>query len=145
MKKKSNFNFWVKYLKFISIFFAALGFMWMLVGSLDPFGIWDKAFAKAFWAKETLPEDAQMALKFILGPFGATAAGFFTLQYFIAKHAYSKKELWAYNAILIGFFIWFFTDTLFCIVKGAYFNVLLANIPALLAMLPIIFTRKHFV
>jgi len=62
MKEQSNFNFWVKYLKFISIFFAALGFMWMLVGSLDPFGIWDKAFAKAFWAKETLPVDAQISI-----------------------------------------------------------------------------------
>jgi len=141
---KITFSFWVKYLKFISILFAAMGLMWMIVGSFDPFGMYDTAFAQSFWNRDTLPQDAQTAFRFILGPFGATMAGYFTLQYFIAKHAYAKKEIWGYNAILIAFFIWFITDTLFCINQGAFFNILFANIPCLIATLPIVFTRHYF-
>ena len=140
---KITFNFWVAYLKGISIFFALMGLMWVVVGSFDPFGLYDTAFAKAFWGEENLPKDAQTAFQFILGPFGATTSGYFIMQYFIAKHAYAKRELWAYNAILTAFFVWFLTDTTFSLSKGAYFNILFANIPSLVAMLPIIFTREH--
>lgn len=139
-----HFYFWVNYLKAISILFATMGVMWAIVGSFDPFGIYDKAFANTFWEVDTLPTDAKKATQFILGPFGATSAGYFILQYFIAKYAYAKREMWAYNAILIAFFFWFILDTSMCIYHKGYFNILLANVPSLVAMFPIIFTRKHF-
>jgi len=142
--RKITFNFWVTYLKVISLFFAALGMMWLLIGSFDPLGIYDREFAKAFWGSETLPADAKTAFQFVLGPFGSTTAGYFILQYFIAKHAYANRQLWGYNAILTAFFTWFISDTLFSLYKGAYFNVMLANVPSLLAMLPIVFTKKFF-
>lgn len=141
---KIRFTFWVQYLRIVSVFFALLGMVWVIVGSFDPFGLYDRAFAQAFWNTDTLPKDAGMAFKFILGPFGATAAGYFILQYFIATHAYAKRELWAYQAILSAFFFWFFTDTIFCLLKGAYFNIFFANVPALLAMLPVVFTHSYF-
>jgi len=99
-----KFSFWVSYLKFISLFFAAMGIIWAVVGSFDPFGIYDSYFAQTFWGTATLPKDAKIATRFILGPFGATSAGYFILQYFIAKHAFAKRELWAYNAIMVAFF-----------------------------------------
>lgn len=142
--RKVNFNFWVSYLKVVSLFFAAMGIMWILVGSFDPFGLYDREFAKAFWQRENLPQDAKIAFQFILGPFGSTTTGYFILQFFIAKNAYASRQLWGYNAILVAFFVWFFTDTLFSMYKGAYFNIMFANIPSLLAMLPIVFTKKFF-
>jgi len=142
--KDKQFTFWVNYLKAISLFFAFLGVLWALLGSFDPFGIYDQAFATAFWQTDQLPTDAQKATQFLLGPFGATSAGYFILQYFIAKHAYAEKQLWGYQAILVAFFFWFILDTSMCIYHKAYFNILLANIPALLAMLPIVFTKKYF-
>lgn len=140
-----NFNFWVSYLKFLSLFFAAMGVMWAIVGSFDPFGIYDSYFANAFWETDTLPKDAKLATRFLLGPFGATSAGYFILQYFIAKYAFAKRELWAYNAILFAFFFWFLLDTLMCLYHGGYFNILFANVTSLIAMLPIVFTKKYFV
>jgi len=103
-----NFNFWVSYLKIISLFFAAMGVMWAVVGSFDPFGIYDSYFANAFWEVDTLPKDAKIATRFLLGPFGATSAGYFILQYFIAKYAFAKRELWAYQAIIFAFFFGLF-------------------------------------
>ncbi len=139
-----KFSFWVTYLKVVSIFFSLMGVFWAVSGSFDPLGLWDTQFAQAFWGQKTLPEDVLRAKEFILGPFGATSAAYFVLQYFITKYAYAKKELWAYNSILIGFFFWFFLDSIITFYHKAYFNFFLANVPSLLAMLPIIFTRKYF-
>lgn len=142
--KALNFPFWVNYLKIISLFFAFMGVLWAVVGSFDPFGFYDAIFANTFWNSNQLPPDAKIATRFLLGPFGATSAGYFILQYFITVHAYAKRERWAYKAIIAAFFFWFILDSSMCVYHGAYFNILIANVPALIAMLPIVFTRKYF-
>jgi len=141
---EKSFQFWVKYLKIISLIFTAMGLMWAVLGSFDPFGIYDTAYAQAFWGVDELPSDAKKATAFILILLGATNSGFFILQYFIAKYAYAERQLWAYNAIMAGFFFWFILDTGMCLYYKAYFNILIANVPSLIAMLPIVFTRKYF-
>lgn len=145
MFSDKNFHFWVNYLKGISLFFAFMGVVWAIVGSFDPFGIYDHYFAQTFWGTATLPEDARIATRFLLGPFGATSAGYFILQYFIAKHAFAKRELWAYNAIIFAFLFWFVLDTAMCLYYGGYFNILMANVTSLVGMLPVFFTRRYFV
>lgn len=139
-----QFIFWVKYLKFISLFFAAMGVMWAMIGSFDPFGIYDNYFAQSFFGTNELPADVKKSIQFILAPLGATNTAYFILQYFIAKNAYVKRELWAYQAIVFGFSFWFILDTTMCIYHQAYFNILIANIPCLVAMFPIFFTKKYF-
>ena len=57
--KDSQFEFWVKYLKFLSIFFAIMGVVWAVLGSFDPFGIYDQAFANSFYGQDHLPKDVQ--------------------------------------------------------------------------------------
>ncbi len=141
---KTSFQFWTNYLKIISIIFTAMGVMWVIIGSFDPFGIYDQAYAQAFWGADKLPVDAKKATQFLLVPLGATNSGFFILQYFITKYAYAERQLWGYRAIMAGFFFWFFLDTGMCLYYKAYFNILIANVPSLVAMLPIIFTRKYF-
>jgi hypothetical protein len=138
------FRFWVRYLEGISLFFAALGVLWAVAGSFDPLGVYDHYFARTFWGSDALPPDARTAFRFILGPFGATSAGYFILQYCIARYAFARREKWAYGAILTAFFAWFVIDTGMCLWYGGYFNILMANVPSLLAMLPIVFTRKYF-
>jgi len=127
------------------LFFAFMGVVWAIVGSFDPFGIYDSYFAQTFWGTAILPKDAQIATQFLLVPLGATNAGYFILQYFIAKHAFAKRELWAYQAIVTGFLFWFILDSAMCLFYSGYFNILIANIPTLMAMMPIFFTRRYFV
>jgi hypothetical protein len=149
MKSKNvderRFRFWVIYLKGVSLFFAFLGLLWAVTGSFDPLSIYEKAFAQTFWNRDTLPPDAKQAFRFILGPFGATSAGYFMLQYFIAVHAYARRQWWGFKAIVVAFLTWFVLDTTMCLVHKGYFNILLANVPALLAMIPVFFTRRYFV
>jgi len=139
-----NFAFWVKYLKVVSIFLFLLGVFWSIAGSFDPFGLYDRMFANSFWNSDVLPPDVERTKSFLLGPFGATSAGYFLLQYFITKYAYAQRQLWSYYAIVYAFLFWFILDTSMSLVHGAYFNILLANITSLIMMAPIFFTRKYF-
>jgi len=142
--RKPTFAFWVVYLKTISLFFGLMGLGWLLMGSFDPLGVYDRAFAQAFWGREELPAAAKEAFGFAVGPLGATTFGYFLLQYFIATHAYASRQRWGYQAIVTAFLGWFLTDTLFSLARGAYFNVWFANLPCLLLMLPIFFTNRYF-
>ena len=145
IKCTMNFSKWIVYLKCISLFFAAQGLLWAIIGSFDPFGIYDSLMAKTFFNQPALPPDAERVFRFILAPFGATSAGYFVLQYFIAAHAFASQQKWGYQAIVAAFLLWFITDTSLSFYHGAYFNIWMANIPALLLMLPvIIFTRQFF-
>ena len=139
-----TFQFWVKYLQVTSLFFAAMGVFWAIAGTFDPLGIWDAQLARTFFNQDQLPLEVAQTKAFILGPFGATAAGYFILQFSIAKYAYAQRQLWAYQAIVVGFSVWFILDSIMSAAHGAYFNILLANIPSLLLMLPIFFTRPYF-
>lgn len=146
MKNPTNspFNNWVNYLKFVSLFFVAMGVMFAVLGSPDPFGIYERLMAQTFYDQDELPAQVSRTFRFILAPFGMTMAGYFLLQYYIAKHAFAKRELWAWKAILVAFFFWFIVDTTMSAIHGAWFNIMLANVPSLILMLPIVFTRKYF-
>ena len=139
-----SFQYWVKYLKAISLFFSLQGLLWAIWGSFDPVGMYDSLMARAFFNTEQLPGDAQTVLRFILVPFGATTSGYFVLQYLIATYAFARKERWAYQAIFGAFMLWFTVDTTFSLYLMAYFNVLLANLPALLLMLPVLVGSRKF-
>jgi len=140
-----SFRFWVNYLRIVSIIFAAMGLMWAVLGSFDPFGIYEKQMAQTFFSKDALPTDAKRTFSFALAPFGMTALGYFILQYFIATYAFAKRERWAFVAIALAFWSWLIGDTILSLQHGAVFNVLLANVPSLIAMLPIfIFTPRYF-
>lgn len=137
------FDRWIAYFKFVSLFFAALSLVWIVIGSFDPFGLYDKAFARSLWYTDTLPPDAQIAFRFLLGPLGATNSGFFMLQYFVVKHALAQRQRWSYRAIITAFLSWFLLDTGSCLYLEAYFNILLVNLPALLTMVPMVWMRKY--
>jgi len=139
-----TFDFWKKYLEYISLFFAGMSVFWAIVGSFDPLGIYDAMFANSFYGQEQLPTDVARAKSFLLAPLGATSAGYFLLQYFIARFAFAERQIWAYWAIVGSFLLWFILDSVMSAYHGAYFNILIANIPCLLMMFPIFFTKKYF-
>lgn len=141
---KITFHFWHKYLQYLSLFFAFLGLMWALIGSFDPLGIYDTWMAQTFYGQDELPPDVARATSFILAPFGATAMGYFMLQYYIVRYAFPSREKWAFNAVFGAFFAWFCLDTAMCIYHSAYFNIILANISSLSLTLPAFFGVKRY-
>ncbi|MEX2396294.1 MAG: hypothetical protein WD491_04670, partial [Balneolales bacterium] len=63
---------------------------------------------------------------------------------YLASHAFARKEIWGYKAIVIPFIIWFLLDSTISLIHGAYFNIYLANIPALVLMIPVFYSYKYF-
>ena len=136
---------WILYLKVVSLFFAAQGLLWAFIGSFDPFGMYDSLMAEAFFGKPNLPAPAERVFRFILAPFGTTTAGYFLLQYYITSYGFARQEKWAYKAICNAFLLWFVLDTTLSLFHQAYFNIWMANIPALVLMAPVLIgTRKYF-
>jgi hypothetical protein len=138
------FQFIILYSRIASFIFAIVGMFWALTGTADPFGIYERLMALNYWGLESLPPDALISFQFLLVPLGATCAGYFLMLYFIATYAFPKKEKWSYFAVVVPFLVWFSTDTILCIIHGAFFNVYFANIPSLITMLPVIFSYKYF-
>ena len=139
------FEFWRKYLMIASIVFALQGVSWAVIGSFDPFGIYDGIWAQQMFGADELPADAARARSFLLGPFGATDAGYFILVFFLARYGWAERKRWAHTAVSAAVACWFVLDTTVCLIHGVYFNVLVVNLPAI-AMLapPLVFTYKEF-
>lgn len=127
-----------------SILFAVQALSWTLVGSFDPFGLWDGLAADAFHAGET-PAAVARFRRFILGPFGATTAAYFVLFAAVARHPLRARERWAYWALAGSLGLWFTVDSLASVARGGLFNVLLVNVPcAVILGVPLLALRREF-
>ena len=133
-----------RWLTAASVIFCLQALMWAAIGSFDPFGIWDGLLADAFY-DGVLPPEVVRFRRFVLGPFGATTAGYFFLVFMIARHPFRAREAWAFRAISGAVGLWFCVDTTVSLLHGALFNVLLVNIPALVLLAtPLIALRAEF-
>jgi hypothetical protein len=63
----------------------------------------------------------------------------------ISENAFKKKEKWAYISMWLGLFGWFIIDSSISAFYGAFHNLWIINIPALVMIsIPLIATRKAF-
>lgn len=83
--------------------------------------------------------------QWLLAMLGATIAGWGICLIFMAHYPYKRKELWSWNCLTLGLLVWFVLDTIFLMYTGVYFNAIFNTVVFVLAILPLIFTRKHFV
>lgn len=84
-----------------------------------------------------MPFDAARMQYFLMGPIGGTTVGHMAMMFYIAKYAFHEK--WARLACLISLFAWAIPDSVLSIYYGAFFNVLMFNIPSLLLLTPPLF------
>ncbi|MCG8346521.1 MAG: hypothetical protein MI924_01915 [Chloroflexales bacterium] len=141
-----HFWFWRTYLLVVSVVFALQGVSWMLFGSFDPFGFYNSLMARAFWGAATLTPEAQKTFSFAVVPLGATTTSYFLLVHVLVKYAFPRRERWAYWAVAAALLLWFSLDTGFSVLHGAWFNVVVVNIPCLAVMgIPLIGMHRAFV
>lgn len=131
-----HFVFWCRYLQLASLFFCGLGLFWSLSGRFDPLGLYEAQMAQTFFGQAQLPAESLKTMRFLLGPFGATNAGYFLLQFWVVRYGLQAQQQWAYRAILSAYLLWLVPDSLISGWHGATFNLLLANLPCLLVMAP---------
>lgn len=122
---------WLLVLVALCVLMALQGVSWMVFGSFDPLGIWDGLAAQELFGTEELPHDATRFARLVMIPFGATDAAFFALAAIMLWRGVGSGQLWTLDAFGFAFALWFLLDTLGCALIGAWFNIWLVNVPAL--------------
>jgi len=134
-----------KVLLALSALFTLQGFSWMWMGSFDPFGIYNGLLAQHLWNTEVMPAAAEDAFAFAMIPFGATDGAMFLMMFLVIWHGFPAKLMWSWNVIGVGFLVWFLTDTAMCALHGAWFNILIVNLPCfVLYGTPLLLARREF-
>lgn len=135
---------WDTWLVAASLLFALQALTWVLLGSFDPFGVWDALAASALFEGRT-PAAVERFRRFVLGPFGATTAAYFALFAAVARYPFRARERWAFLALSGSLGLWFTVDSLASLARGGLFNVLLVNVPCAAALgLPLWRLRSAF-
>jgi hypothetical protein len=113
--------------------FAVVGVVVAVAIRSPIFDLYNSGLRDAFFAhREAMPADAVTYQRFAFGLIGATFAGHFVMLAWAARRA--ARERWVLAAIATSIAVWFVIDTTACLVHGALFNVLMINLPSLLAI-----------
>jgi hypothetical protein len=138
-------RFWSQWLQVASALFAVQAVSWILLGTLDPFGVYDRLMAESLLARNSLTEGERSVFAFANVLLGATTAGFFVMFFMLARIPFQRLERWSYCCLTLGLLTWFVLDSTFSLVRGATFNVLLVNIPCLVVLsIPLLATARTF-
>jgi hypothetical protein len=139
-----RFTFWYRWLLCVSVGFGLFGVMVAVWPAAPPLAPWHAGADAAFYGGSA-PAEALPFRAFILGPLGATIAGFYVLQTFIVATAFRRRERWAWQAIAAATLVWFVVDSAVSVAHGAWFNVLMINLTTLLLVgLPLAMTYRAF-
>jgi len=142
---RKQFAFWTNWLFWANVMTVGVGLLTALAGNSIFFeahnaGTRAVFFDGAAWTSSTL------SLKnWLFGIIGGTIVGFHVLMLFIIKNSFTKGERWSYWAIWAGLLSWFVIDSSITIYYGAYHNLYIINLVALVLIgLPLIMTYSYF-
>jgi hypothetical protein len=137
--------FWRKWLLAACVLFGVQGVWSAFTSSPDPFGIWNDRIANTFGENGSLSNESMAVKSFLHGPLGGTLAGYFVMAFFLVYHGFPARTRWTYHAVIAGLLVWFVIDSTVSCLHGAFFNVAMVNIPALVLLgLPLVMLRKAF-
>jgi hypothetical protein len=124
----------------IVVFGVALAFLY----PTPFFDIFRTQIDPVFWGTGELTGGTILFQQWIYGVLGATMAGWGVCIAFIAAVPFQRKEKWAWNCLAIAVSLWFVIDTFLSWRFGALFNVVFNVLIFLAALVPLLFSRKHF-
>ena len=140
-----TFARWCLVLRVLTVAAAVQALGWAVLGAFDPFGAYETRLARALWGAERLGDDARRTFAFALGPLGATTLGFWLLAHALVRHAFPRRERWAYRAFVGALAAWFVVDSAASLARGGAFNVWLVNVPCLVLFgVPLLAVRGAF-
>ncbi len=139
-----KFLFWQRWLLIVGIVIAIFGTLMALLSGTPVFELFNQQIDPAFWGANAAGESAELFQRWAYGVWGATIAGWGVFVTFIAHYPFQEKEKWAWNCLVVGILVWFVLDTSLSLYYRVYFNAVFNTALLILAMLPLVFTRKHF-
>lgn len=140
-----RFEFWVTWLKIVSIVFSLFGISLALFSQTPIFNLlFNNQINPVFFGNDTLSLELIHFQQWAYGLLGATCTLVGILIFFIVNNAFKKMERWAWNSILVGLLGWFILDEPISLYFSVHFNAIF-NLGLLTAvLLPLIFTRHYF-
>ena len=141
----SNFTFWQRWLLVVGIAITVFGILMAILSGTPLFDLFNRQIDPAFWGADAVGDSAKRFQQWIYGVWGATVAGWGIFLTFLARYPFAKKERWAWNCAVLGLLVWFVLDTTLSLFYQVYFNVAFNAGLLVLAMAPMVFTRKEFV
>jgi len=140
-----NFDFWTKWLILIGLLLVLFGLALAVFNQSLLFEIlFNSNVDPVFWGLAAVPPASQNFQRWAYAVLGATVAGWGVFLTFLAYFPFHKKELWAWNCILVGMLVWYFPDTILSMLYGVVFNAVFNTLLLVLILLPLIFTHRHF-
>ena len=141
-----SFSFWQKWLFGFGLYLISFGLI-LSFFSHSPFMnfMFNRQIDPTFWGLAELSENAGKFQTWIYGVLGAVISGWGIFISFIAYYPFKAKEQWAWNCIGTGFIVWFAIDTVISAHFHVGFNVIINIVFLLFVLLPLLFTRKHFI
>ena len=143
--KNKTFLFWQKWLTYANVMTVIVGLLVAFAGNSIFFEMHNEGTRNVLFGGEPLSEEVMRLKNWLFGIIGGTIVGFHILMVFISENAFKKCEKWAYYAMWWGLLSWFFIDSSISIFYGAWHNLWLINVVALVLIgLPLIMTHSYF-
>lgn len=144
-KKEIQFSFWQKWLTYANLLTIVVGLMVAFAGNSFLFELHNSYTKEIFLNGQEFNAELLKLKNWLWGIIGGTIVGFHVLMVMISENAFKNKEPWSYKAMWYGLLSWFCIDSGISIYFGAWHNLILINIVALLLIgIPLVMTRKHF-
>lgn len=140
-----SFEFWRKWLLWANYITIGVGLVVALAGNsifLDPH---NQATSQLFFEGNSIEGDMLLFKNWLFGIIGGTIVGFHLIMFFIIQNPFRKKERWAHQALTAGLLSWFIIDSSVSAYYGAFYNIYLINLVALVLIgIPLAATYRHF-
>jgi uncharacterized BrkB/YihY/UPF0761 family membrane protein len=141
-----KFQFWQRILTFTNLIAVFVGIITAFAGNSFFLGLHNTLTKEVFFNNSEFTNDVLNLKNWLFGIIGGTIVGFHILMIMISENAFKKKEKWAYYAMWFGLLSWFIIDSGVSFYYGAFHNLWIINIPALIMIsIPLIVTRKEFI
>lgn len=139
-----KFNFYYKWLIYMSCIIIFLGLFIAFLKSTPLFIIFNGPIDPVFWGDKTQDSGTIAFKNFVYSLLGATMAAWGIQLLFILKNAFVKKEKWAWLSVLTSVVTMFIIDEGFSIYYKVYFNALFNIVFYSLVLFPVFMTRSAF-
>jgi hypothetical protein len=140
-----RFSLWQRWLFLVGLIMSVFGVLLALFNATPLFTLFDRQINPVFWGTVDIPASAKEFQKWVYGVLGATLAGWGVFVAFIAHYPFKRREKWAWNCLVTGVLVWFVIDTAISLNFKVYFNAAFNTVLFAAVLLPLGFSRKHFV
>jgi hypothetical protein len=140
-----SFNFWQKWLVAVGIYHVVFGLLLALFGQTHFMDLMlNQYFDPIFWPNNDISQGSAQYKVWSSSVLGSVVASWGIFITFLAHYPYKAKEKWAWVCITVAVLLWFVVDTACSLYYGVAINAAFNLFTFGLFVLPLLFTRKHF-